>query len=78
MVDGEWQQRKLSKTEINSEQWQSIRNKRDQLLAESDWTQMPDSTLYQDQAWLDYRTALRNLPQSFDNPDDVVWPEKPN
>ncbi|MGC3834992.1 phage tail assembly chaperone [Moritella viscosa] len=24
-----------------------------------------------------YRQALRDIPQTFNNPDDVVWPTKP-
>jgi hypothetical protein len=29
------------------------------------------------QSWLDYRQALRDLPQTFSNPDEIVWPTKP-
>jgi len=80
-VDGEWRTKWLVRDKTAEEieqEWQSIRSQRDQLLTESDWTQMPDSPLYQDQAWLDYRKALRDLPQNFNDPDAVVWPEKPN
>ncbi|MCD9550856.1 hypothetical protein GLP21_19775, partial [Photobacterium carnosum] len=24
-----------------------------------------------------YRQALRDIPQTYDNPDDIVWPTKP-
>ncbi|MDE9381754.1 phage tail assembly chaperone [Vibrio alginolyticus] len=25
-----------------------------------------------------YRQALRDIPQTFSNPEDVVWPQKPS
>jgi len=56
--------------------WKRIRQERNKLLSETDWTQIPDCTVNK-QAWLDYRNALRNLPQNFNNPLEVVWPTKP-
>jgi hypothetical protein len=40
---------------------------------------MPDVplTLEEKQAWADYRQALRNIPQDFATPDEVVFPEMP-
>lgn len=29
------------------------------------------------QAWVDYRQALRDVPQQSGFPEDIVWPEKP-
>ena len=52
------------------------RDLRDELLAASDWTQAPDAPVDQ-QAWADYRQALRDIPQQEGFPEDVVWPEKP-
>jgi hypothetical protein len=62
------------------DEWKSIRADRDRLLAACDWTQMPDAALTGDELviWQDYRQALRNIPQDFDTPDDVVFPEAPN
>lgn len=59
--------------------WASIRTKRDQLIASTDWTQMIDSPLEADkrEEFKIYRQALRDLPQSTDNPDEIVWPVKP-
>ena len=58
--------------------WKEIRAKRDGLLTASDWAAMPDSPVADKQAWLDYRTALRDLPQTFSaDPDSVVWPVVP-
>ena len=56
--------------------WKRIRQERNKLLSETDWTQIPDCTINK-QVWLDYRNALRNLPQNFSNPHQVVWPTKP-
>ena len=57
----------------------SIRDKRNELLAESDWTQNPDIsfTAEQKQAWNTYRQALRDIPSQSGFPTDVVFPQKP-
>jgi len=59
--------------------WAQVRLERDRLLTASDWTQMPDTPLTASvkQAWADYRQALRDIPQDFDNPDEIVWPGTP-
>ena len=59
--------------------WDDIRRERDSILAASDWTQVADApfTASEKQAWADYRQALRDVPQDFDSPDDVIWPEAP-
>jgi len=57
----------------------SNREKRNALLAASDWTQANDSPLANDKKieWASYRTALRNLPSSSDWPD-VTFPTEPS
>lgn len=57
--------------------WQDFRNRRNSLLLESDWTQMPDVTGIDKQAWADYRQALRDLPANTTDPENPVWPEPP-
>ena len=60
-----------------------VRNQRDQLLAQSDWTQMADSPLSAEQkaAWAAYRQQLRDLPTNIladiENWFDVVFPNRP-
>jgi hypothetical protein len=60
-----------------------VRNQRDQLLAQSDWTQMADSPLSDEQkaAWAAYRQQLRDLPANIssdsENWFDVVFPNRP-
>lgn len=55
--------------------WDSIRNKRDKLLKESDYTQMPDYSHPQKEAYAQYRQALRDIPQKYEYPSSVVWPK---
>ena len=54
---------------------------RNQLLADSDWTQMNDSPLTNEQktAWAVYRDELRNITDqaAWPNLDDADWPLKP-
>jgi len=53
-----------------------VRAERDRLLADSDWTQVPDAPVDQ-AAWATYRQALRDVPEQVGFPEDVVWPTKP-
>jgi len=57
------------------EKWVRIRSKRDMLLRECDWWASSDVTM--SDAMTDYRKALRDLPASESNPDDIVFPDKP-
>jgi hypothetical protein len=54
----------------------SVRNARNELLKQSDWTQMADVTLTESQssAWRNYRQALRDVPSQAGFPDAVEWP----
>ena len=66
-----------------------VREIRDRLLAESDWTQSRDVVLLNDTTWKQYRQDLRDLPASasftpsLDSNGDldmssVTWPLKPS
>jgi hypothetical protein len=57
--------------------WIQVKEIRDKLLVESDWTQGADVPNAIKSPWSEYRTVLRNIPQNFSNPDDVVFPDKP-
>lgn len=60
----------------DAEQAAVVRAQRNQLLADTDWTQLPDSP--PDLAtWAVYRKALRDLPTQPGFPWDVVWPTPP-
>lgn len=64
-----------------NEIWYSVRLQRDRLLSESDTYVLPDRwaamTPEKQQEWTTYRQALRDLPQTYSDPNDVVWPTKP-
>ncbi len=57
--------------------WEQIRAQRDSFLAASDWTDLSNSPVKNKEAWLTYRQALRDLPQNFEDPSEVIWPELP-
>ena len=56
-----------------------LRDKRDSLIRDTDWTQVLDSPLSESKKseYAAYRQALRDIPQQYDSLDDVVWPVKP-
>lgn len=55
--------------------WVGIRGERDNLLAATDWWAVSDRAMSADET--SYRQALRDVPQTFASPADVVWPTKP-
>ena len=57
--------------------WDAVRSKRDQLIRDTDWTMIPGASVDQAQ-WAAYRQILRDLPQTYTNPEDVVWPVQPS
>jgi hypothetical protein len=59
--------------------WKRIRNERQKLLTNSDWTQLNNAPLTSERvsAWATYRQELRDIPQEFDDPDFVIWPNQP-
>lgn len=62
--------------DIESQQANSVREQRDALLAESDWTQVADAPVDKS-AWAAYRQALRDIPQQAGFPTQIDWPVKP-
>ena len=66
-----------------------VREKRNQLLSESDWTQTRDNVRLNDSSWIIYRQELRDITKSASfNPklnadgtldqSSVTWPLKPS
>jgi hypothetical protein len=58
------------------------KKKRNAFLAQSDWTQLPDSPLTEKQKaeWATYRQALRDIPATYsdaDSLDDIIFPVQP-
>ena len=58
---------------------QSVRSKRDRLIADTDYLLTPDYPISPDELEVvkAYRTALRDVPQQEGFPYDVAWPELP-
>ena len=54
-----------------------LRPIRNELLAQSDWTQNRDVTLSNDADWKTYRQELRDITKDYKSLEDVKWPEKP-
>ena len=50
---------------------------RNQLLSESDWTQLPDVPQALKDAWATYRQALRDITAQSGFPTNIVYPTKP-
>jgi len=59
--------------------WNSIRELRNALLSGTDWAVMPDSPLSEDrkQEYIEYREALRDLPNTYADSDEVHFPYAP-
>ena len=58
------------------EQMAALREKRNQLLAETDYLALSDATLSADMRT--YRQALRDLPANTSDPANPTWPVKPS
>lgn len=72
-----WSEVSSKKTElVNAEPMRLLREERNNKLAETDWWASSDRTMTQ--AQIDYRQALRDITNSYNNLNDVVWPSKPN
>ena len=55
---------------------EEARQRRNSLLAQSDWTQMPDAPADK-AAWAAYRQALRDITEQADFPHNIEWPAPP-
>ena len=64
------------KARKDAEQAANVRRSRTEMLKDSDWTQIADSTADKT-AWATYRTALRNVPAQSGFPWTITWPETP-
>ena len=52
-----------------------LREERNRLIAETDWWASSDLTMTQEQ--IEYRQALRDITNTYQTLDTVVWPTKP-
>jgi len=60
---------------LNGKALEALRSKRNQLLTETDYLALADSTLTDEMR--SYRQALRDLPANTVDPANPVWPVKP-
>ena len=57
--------------------FEDLRRERNSFLAGTDWTQTNDIRLENDEDWVAYRQALRDLPANTEDPTHPEWPEPP-
>jgi hypothetical protein len=57
--------------------FENLRVKRNELLKDTDWTQTNDIGLENEEEWVAYRQALRDLPSITEDPETPIWPEPP-
>jgi hypothetical protein len=55
----------------------AMRNRRNKLLAKSDWTQTADNPTGNAEAWATYRQALRDFPATWTPSDTADFPDPP-
>lgn len=66
----------IHKANIDSNAAQNVRSTRDQLLKDTDWTQVNDAPVDQE-LYAAYRQALRDITLQDSFPFNLVWPTKP-
>ena len=62
---------------VAAEPLKQLREVRNSILAQSDWTQNRDVTLSNDADWKTYRQALRDITKTYKTLDTVKWPTEP-
>jgi hypothetical protein len=83
LIDGNyyqnWIQTDATESEIEQrleDKWFEVREIRNQLLMECDWTQLSDISTEIKNLWSSYRQDLRNITNQT-NPFNIIWPVKP-
>jgi hypothetical protein len=74
-----WVQTNATEFEIQQrleDKWFEIREIRNQLLSECDWTQLNDIPSEIKNVWSNYRQDLRDITNQS-NPFNIIWPVKP-
>ena len=80
MTQAEIDEQTKPESEIFNEHMENLRDKRNNLLKQSDWTVLPDSPIADKTAWQNYRTELRDITNGLTTVEDVnsvTWPTKP-
>ena len=76
MINGVLKECEMPKPNLT---WNDIDVEQKRLLGECDYTILPDSPLSAEKKaeWTAYRQAVRLVNNTFSNPNEVIWPEKP-
>lgn len=61
----------------DEEKASEVRETRNELLRQTDWTQVADVPVTIKQPYTDYRQALRDITEQSGFPDNVTWPDAP-
>ncbi|CAH9055093.1 hypothetical protein PSECIP111951_01171 [Pseudoalteromonas holothuriae] len=65
---------------LEESKWSTVKAIRDAHLKATDWVVVKHQEIGEalPEEFTQYRQTLRDIPQTFDNPDEVVWPQKPS
>jgi hypothetical protein len=80
MTQAEIDEQTKPESEIFNEHMENLRDKRNNLLKQSDWTVLPDSPIADKTAWQTYRQELRDITNGLttvEQVEAVTWPTKP-
>jgi hypothetical protein len=58
--------------------WMEVRRERDAMLRDSDKVMLPDYPLEDKSEYESFRQELRDIPQTYDDPDEVIYPSEPD
>lgn len=72
----EWNANRPTDAEILAQKWELIRRQRNAKIAVTDWRASSDLTLSDE--WRTYRQALRDIPSTQSDPDNITWPTEPS
>ena len=74
-----WSLVPFTEQEILDAKWQTIRTHRNFLLRQTDWTQLNNVIISNEEKllWIEFRQNLRDIPQLFSSPDEVSMPAYP-
>ena len=82
-IEGQWftkysviDMEQEAKDALDAQQAAMQRSERTRRLEECDWTQLQDAPVNQ-QAWANYRQALRDITSQSGFPWEIEWPSKP-
>lgn len=57
--------------------WDEVKRNRDDILTKTDWRDLPSYAGDNQAAWRTYRQELRDLPQTYAEVEDIIFPTEP-